>query len=99
MYTLCLILLLCLPVLAKEPVRTIDAIVRTVVDGDSINIVDSQGATVKVHLYGVDAPHKEKSKNDDGRIGKPGQPYGNEAWNILATKILGKRVEGRCDDN
>jgi len=91
-FTLCLIPPLCLPAFAREPVRTIDAIVNTVSDGDTITIVDSRGTTVKVHLYGVDAPHKEKSKKDGEHIGKPGQPYGKEAWNILAAKINGKRV-------
>lgn len=91
-YSLCLIFLSFLPAVAEEPLRTIDALVHEVSDGDTIKIVDSQGKTVKVHLYGVDAPEKEKSNQKAGR-NKPGQPYGDEAWKALYAKVYRKRVK------
>jgi len=92
-YTLCLIFWSFLPAIAEEPLRTIDGLVNEVSDGDTIKIADSQGKTVKVHLYGVDAPEKEKSNQKAGLINKPGQPYGDESWKALYAKVYGKRVK------
>jgi len=91
-YILCLILLSYLPAIAKEPVRTIEGIVTKVSDGDTINVQDSLGTKVKIRLYGIDAPETEKSNNKTGRISKPGQPYGDEAWKALDAKVY--RVNG-----
>jgi len=89
----CLILLSFLPAIAEEPLRTIDGIVSEVSDGDTITVVNSQGKMVKLRLYMVDAPEKEKSNQKAGRMNKPGQSYGDEAWKALSAKIYRKRVK------
>lgn len=90
---LCFILLSCLPAFAKEPVRTFEGTVVKISDGDTINVQDSMGTKVKVRLYGVDAPETDKSNKRTGRISKPGQPYGDEAWKALDAKVYRKRVK------
>jgi len=79
-------------VFAKDPIRTIEGIVTKVSDGDTINVTDPQGTKVKVRLYGIDAPETPKGNKKTGRISKPGQPYGDEAWQALEAKIYRKRV-------
>lgn len=78
---------------AKEPIRTIEGLVTKVSDGDTINVIDSLGTKVKVRLYGIDAPETEKSNRRTGYISKPGQPYGDEAWESLEGKVSRKRVK------
>jgi endonuclease YncB( thermonuclease family) len=86
-------LLLAVPSLAKEPIRTIEGIVTKVSDGDTINIQDSLGTKVKVRLYGIDAPETEKVNKKTGKITKPGQPYGEEAYQSLNSKVYRKQVK------
>lgn len=90
-----LIGLLLLPSLgiAKDPIRIIEGIVVKVSDGDTINVQDSYGTKVKVRLYGIDAPETEKSNKKTGRVSKPGQPYGEEAYQALNSKIYRKQVK------
>ena len=52
-------------------------------DGASFNLKD--GSKVNCRVYGIDAP--ETAKPD-----KPGQPYGEDAKNLLKEKILNKEV-------
>jgi endonuclease YncB( thermonuclease family) len=42
----------------------------------------------QVRLYGIDAPETEKYSHKTGRISKSGQPYGEEAYKALESKIL-----------
>ncbi len=88
-------LLLLIPaiVLAKDPIRIIEGIVTKVTDGDTINVSDDQGTKVKVRLYGIDAPETKKSNKKTGHVSKPGQPYGEEAWKALESKVYRKRVK------
>lgn len=76
---------------AKEPIRILDGTVIKVADGDTIN-VDSGGTKLKIRLYGIDAPETPKTNSKTGTIGKPGQPYGNEAWKALDDKVNRQRV-------
>jgi len=78
---------------AKDPIRTIEGIVTKVSDGDTINVTDPLGTKLKIRLYGIDAPETEKSSKKTGRVSKPGQPYGDEAWKALDSKIYRKRVK------
>lgn len=78
--------------LAKEPIRTITGIVIKVADGDTIT-VNSDGTKVKVRLYGIDAPETEKSNKRTGRVSKQGQPYGEEAFQVLQGKVYRKKVK------
>lgn len=94
---LCLVgwLLLASDALAKEPIRTIEGIVTKVSDGDTIQITDNLGTMVKIRLYGIDAPETTKRKKKTDQISKPGQPYGEEAYQALRQKVKLKQVS--CD--
>ncbi|WP_236015015.1 thermonuclease family protein [Geomonas anaerohicana] len=61
-------------------------------DGDTVQVQDVLGTKVKVRLYGIDAPETEKRNRRTGRISKPGQPFGEEAFQALKGKIGGQRV-------
>jgi endonuclease YncB( thermonuclease family) len=79
--------------LAKDPIRTIEGIVSKVSDGDTVHVTDPKGTKVKVRLYGIDAPETEKSNKRTGHVSKPGQPYGEEAYQTLYKKINRKTVK------
>lgn len=89
------LLLFSIPCFAKEPVRIIEGTVIKVSDGDTIQVTDSFGTKVKVRFYGIDAPETEKSNKRTGHISKPGQPYGEEAFQALKSKL--QRQEVRLD--
>jgi micrococcal nuclease len=90
--TISTLLLLSSVALAKDPIRTIEGIVVKVSDGDTINVLDSLGTKVKVRFYGIDAPETEKSNKKTGRVSKPGQPYGEEAYRALQGKLQRQHV-------
>ncbi|WP_224981964.1 thermonuclease family protein [Geomonas agri] len=77
---------------AKGPTRIIEGTVSKVSDGDTVQVQDALGTRVKVRLYGIDAPETEKRNRKTGRVSKPGQPYGEEAFQALKGKIGGQRV-------
>jgi endonuclease YncB( thermonuclease family) len=85
-------LLLALPAFAKEPIRIIEGTVIKVSDGDTIQVRDSLGTKVKVRFYGIDCPETEKSNKKTGRVSKPGQPYGEEAYRALQGKLERQHV-------
>ena len=78
---------------AKTPIRTVEGIVTQVSDGDTFKLETSEGTKLKVRLYGIDAPETEKYSRRTGRINKPGQPYGEDAYKALESKILDKKVK------
>lgn len=63
-----------------------DRLVSRVIDGDTVEVRDKDGARFKVRLYGSDAPETEKPKQE-------GQPFGEEAFTALRNKVEGKRVD------
>lgn len=73
-------------------IRTVTGTVTKVSDGDTIQIATPEQTKLKVRLYGIDAPETVKINNRTRRINKPGQPYGDESWKALESKIMGKRV-------
>ena len=85
--TVSLLAFLALPASAKEPFRTIEGIVTKVSDGDTIQVTDSLGTRVKVRFYGIDCPETEKGNRKTGRVSKAGQPYGEEAYRALESKV------------
>jgi micrococcal nuclease len=87
------ILLLPPVVQAKDPIRIIEGFVSKVSDGDTIHVNDSLGTKIKIRLYGIDAPETEKSNKQTGKVSKPGQPFGEEAFQALNSKIFKKRVK------
>ncbi len=90
--TLIFILSTTLSAFAKEPIRTIEGAVIKVSDGDTIQVMDSLGTKVKVRFYGIDCPETEKSNRKTGRVSKPGQPYGEEAYRALQGKLQRQHV-------
>ena len=89
--TACLLLIICGISFAKEPIRTLDATVERVSDGDTIIAFDEHGTKLRIRLYGLDAP--ETAKYDlFGGLKKPGQPLGEDAEKALKTKVVGKKI-------
>jgi micrococcal nuclease len=86
------------PAWAKEPIRIIEGVVAKVSDGDTVQVQDPLGTKVKVRLYGIDAPETEKRNRKTGRISKPGQPFGEEAFQALKGKMGGQRVRVEVRD-
>jgi len=74
-------------------IRTVTGTVTKVSDGDTIHLTTPEQTKLKVRLYGIDAPETVKINNHTGRISKPGQPYGDESWKALESKIMGKQVK------
>lgn len=71
--------------------RTIEGIVRSVYDGDTVLLATREESRLKVRLYGIDAP--ESAKPD-----MPGQPYGKIARRTLMYKIMGRQVSAEIID-
>jgi micrococcal nuclease len=80
------------PLLARNPIRTVDGIVTQVSDGDTVKLETTEG-TKKIRLYGIDAPEMEKINRRTGMVSKPGQPYGEEAYEALKSKMLDSKVK------
>lgn len=78
-------LIMAAPCMAKTPIRTIEGTVVKVSDADTVQIIDGNGTKVKVRLYGIDAPETRKP-------GKVGQLYGDEAHQILLSKVNRRQV-------
>ena len=83
---------------AKEPIRTEEGVVKKVVDGDTVQVITSEGTRLKIRLYGIDAPEISHVNEKTGVVSKPGQPYGEEAYRALESKVLGKRVKVQIMD-
>lgn len=81
------LILCCLFLASAGPVsaRTIDGMVKTVYDGDTLLLATRESSQLKVRLYGIDAPETAKPN-------KPGQPFGDIAKRTLMYKILGRQV-------
>ncbi len=79
-----------LPVQAA--IRTVTGTVSRVSDGDTLQVLTPDQTKLTVRLYGLDAPETVKADYRTGRIKKPGQPYGDEAWKYLENMVLGKQV-------
>lgn len=88
---LLLALLIAVPCTAKEPLRIVDGYVKKVADGDTITVF-ADGTKLKVRLYGIDAPETEKRNRKSGRVSKPGQLFGVEAFKALETKVYRQMV-------
>jgi len=80
------------PISAKTPIRTVEGMVIKVSDGDTLQVKTSEATKLKIRLYGIDAPETEKINHRTGHISKSGQPYGEEAYKALESKVLGKKV-------
>lgn len=85
----CLLLLLAADAHAA---RTLEGVVRTVYDGDTVLLSTRGSSRLKVRLYGIDAP--ETAKPD-----KAGQPFGEVAKRTLMYKIMGRQVSAEIVDS
>jgi endonuclease YncB( thermonuclease family) len=90
---LALLILIPFVIQGKEPIRTEEGLVKKVVDGDTVQVITSEGTRLKIRLYGIDAPEMAKINRRTGIVAKPGQPYGEEAYRALESKVLGKSVK------
>lgn len=84
--------------ISQAAFRTVTGIVTKVSDGDSIQITTPEQTKLRVRLYGIDAPETDKINNRTGKVNKPGQTYGEEAWKALKDKIMGKQVKVEIHD-
>ncbi len=73
------------------PLRTVTATITKITDGDTVQAVTPEGTKLKVRLYGIDAPETTK-----GRI--PGEPFGNDSRNYLASLVSQKSVRVEIRD-
>lgn len=69
---------------ASPTLRTVYGTVIKVSDGDTVQVMTHDQTKLKVRLYGIDAPEIAH--------GTPGQPYGEEAKQALASMVLGKDI-------
>lgn len=77
---------------ARESLRVIEGTVTKVTDGDTLQVTDDLGTRVKVRLYGIDAPERERRDKFTGATRRPGQPYGEESFLTLRQKTDRQRV-------
>lgn len=65
--------------------RSVDGIVESVYDGDTLQVMTPEGTKLRVRLAWIDAPETAKPQI-------PGQPYGREAAEYLRSLVLGQTV-------
>jgi len=73
------------------PASVLEGLVVGISEGDLIT-VNSSGNEIKVRLYGIAAPQTAKVDKFTG-WSKPGQPYADEAFRALSTKVLHQMVK------
>nr|WP_279342499.1 thermonuclease family protein [Geotalea sp. SG265] len=66
--------------------------VSEVHSGDTFSLTLPSGETLKIHLYGTDAPKREKRDPKTGKVKRPGQPFGEEAFQVLKSKLERRKV-------
>jgi endonuclease YncB( thermonuclease family) len=77
--TAALLLVLTVPASAQEPGQTYTARVQSVTDGDTYDVRRSDGQTLTVRLWGIDAPETS-------------QPYGDDATSRARQLVQGSTV-------
>ena len=80
------------PAITGTPLQTIKGFVSRVFDGNNIIVKTRDRKTLKVCLYGTDAPELNKINRKTRRIIKPGQPFASEAKSFLSSMVFGKDV-------
>jgi micrococcal nuclease len=92
MLALFLVLFITPPAIAGTPLQTVKGFVSRVFDGNNVIVKTRDRKTLKVCLYGTDAPELNKINRKTRRIIKPGQPFGSEAKSFLSSMVFGKDV-------
>ena len=77
--------------LLGAPIRTVEATITKVSDGDTVQTTTPEGTKLRVRLYGIDATETGRKNKKTGRISKLGQPYGAEAQNYLVRMALNRK--------
>ncbi len=77
------------PALASP--EMLQATVTRVVDGDTVEVMEARGTTLRVHLVGIDAPEVAQPGPEGGTI--PGQPFGTAARHALKRRVLRQPVQ------
>ncbi|HYA14052.1 MAG TPA: thermonuclease family protein [Syntrophales bacterium] len=80
------------PADAGTPLQTVKGFVSRVFDGNNIIVKTRDRKTLKVCLYGTDAPELNKINLKTRRIIKQGQPFASEAKSFLSSMVFGKDV-------
>ena len=80
------------PVISVTPVQRVKGFVSRVFDGNNVTVQTKDRKTLKICLYGIDAPELDKINRKTRRIIKPGQPFGIEAKSYLSSMVFGKDV-------
>jgi micrococcal nuclease len=88
---LVVLVILCAAAAHAAPLRTVTATITTITDGDTVQAITPEGTKLKVRLYGIDAPETSK-----GKI--PGEPFGNDSRNYLASLVSQKAVRVEIRD-
>jgi micrococcal nuclease len=88
---LVVLVILCMAAAHAAPIRTVTATITRITDGDTVQAITQEGTKLKVRLYGIDAPETSK-----GRI--PGEPFGNDSRDYLASLISQKSVRVEIRD-
>jgi len=85
------LVILCTADTQAKTLRTVTATITKITDGDTVQAVTPEGTKLKVRLYGIDAPETSK-----GKI--PGEPFGNDSRNYLASLVNQKSVRVEIRD-
>jgi micrococcal nuclease len=85
LFILAALVILCAAASHAAPIRIVTATITKISDGDTVQAITAEGTKLKVRLYGIDAPETRK-----GKI--PGEPFGNDSRNYLASLITQKSV-------
>ena len=91
LFVLAALLLLGAAASQAAPIRTVTATVTKITDGDTVQAITPEGTKLKVRLYGIDTPETTK-----GKI--PGEPFGEDARDYLASLISQKPVRVEIRD-
>lgn len=91
LFLLAALLIFCAAASQAAPLRTVTATITKITDGDTVQAITPEGTKLKVRLYGIDAPETAK-----GKI--PGEPFGNDARDYLATLVNQKSVRVEIRD-
>lgn len=78
---------------ARDIIRVVEGKVTKVSDGDTVQVITSDGTKLKVRLAGVDCPETQKINKKTGKINKQGQPYGDEAQKFTESLVNGEEVQ------
>jgi len=91
LFLLTALVILCATASQAAPLRIVTATITKITDGDTVQAITPEGTKLKVRLYGIDAPETPKGQ-------KPGEPFGSDARDYLATLVGQKSVRVEIRD-